>query len=409
MTETLFSAEFFRHNREQLRKLVNAEVIVITANGVLQRSADTVYPFQQDTNFWYVIGIDEPDVLLVMDVGEEYIILPKRSYYQDTFDGMLDTEIVKQKSGIKNIYSFEEGWKKLKARISKVDQVATIAPPPHYIDVYGMYTNPARRVLARSLREIQESIKLVDIREHFATLRMIKQPAEIEAIKRAIAITGDGLAEVIGAARSDRYKYEYEVEADLTRAFRHNKSDHAFDPIIAGGARACTLHNTNMSSTIHKNELLLFDIGASYKGYAADITRTIAIGKPTKRQQAVYDAVKDAQEYAYSLLKPGVDLKDYELKIEHYIGEKLVELGVVKKNESSEVRKYYPHAASHHLGLDVHDIDDRKSLLAPNMVITVEPGIYIPEEGIGVRIEDDVRITEDGIEVLSAHLPSQLD
>lgn len=409
MAQSLFSAEFFRHNREQLRRLVSTEVIVVTANGVLQRSADTVYPFQQDTNFWYVTGINEPDALLVMDVGKEYIILPKRSYYQDTFDGALDTRSIKQKSGIKNIYSFEEGWKKLKARVSKLDQVATIAPPPQYIDVYGMYTNPARWVLARSLREIHESIKLVDIREHFATLRMIKQPAEIEAIKRAITITGDGLAEVIETARSDRYKYEYEVEADLTRAFRRKKSDHAFDPIVAGGARACTLHNTNMSSAISKNELLLFDIGAAYEGYAADISRTIAIDKPTKRQQAVYGAVKDAQEYAYSLLKPSVALKDYELQIEHYIGEKLIGLGVIKKNESNEVRKYYPHAASHHLGLDVHDIDDRKSLLAPNMVVTVEPGIYIPEEGIGVRIEDDVRITEDGIEVLSAHLPSQLD
>ncbi len=409
MTKTLFSADFFRHNREQLRKLVDTEVIVITANGVLQRSADTVYPFQQDTNFWYVTGIDEPDTLLVMDKGEEYVILPKRSYYQDTFDGTLDREAVKQRSGIENIYSFEEGWKRLRARISKVAKVATIAPPPQYIDVYGMYTNPARWVLARSLREIRESIKLIDIRENFAKLRMIKQPAEIEAIKRAITITGEGLAEVTDPGQRRRYKYEYEVEADLTRAFRRKKSNHAFDPIIAGGARACTLHNTNMSSAINKNELLLFDIGASYEGYAADISRTIAISKPTERQQAVYDAVKDTQEYAYSILRPGVALKDYELQVEHHIGEKLIQLGVIKKNESSEVRKYYPHAASHHLGLDVHDIDDRKSLLAENMVITVEPGIYIPEEGIGIRIEDDVRITSDGIEVLSAHLPSQLD
>jgi Xaa-Pro aminopeptidase len=406
--DSLFTSDFFAGNRTKLRELFTGTApIVIAANGQLQRSGDTTYPFQQDANFWYMTGLQIPDSVLVIDKNKEYIILPKLSSYQVTFDGGIDTTSATNRSGIQTIYDHKEGWQQLSGRLRKVKHVATLAPAPKYVDVYGMYTNPARRELIDTIKQENEAIELLDLQQHFTALRMIKQPSEIVAITEAIEVTRKGLQAVTRPSILSKYAYEYEIEADLTRAFKKLGSDHAFDPIIAGGERACTLHNTGNSGVLSADELLLFDVGAQVDGYAADISRTISMQAPTRRQQQIFDTVKEIQEFAYTLLKPGVAMKEYEQDIERYMGEKLRSLGLIKTIESDEVRRYYPHATSHHLGLQVHDVDDRR-VLEPNMVITVEPGIYIPEEGIGVRIEDDVRITETGIEILSASLPSTL-
>jgi len=408
MTE-LFTQEFFTHNRRRLRELFTDKApIVITANGQLQRSADTMYPFQQDTNFWYLTGISDPDVILVIDQEKEYLILPKRSEYQNIFDGQTDISSLSQRSGIIDIKEYTEGWHQLGSRLRRVKHVATIAPPPQYIDVYGMYTNPARWVLRRSLLQENDALEFLDLREHLTKMRMVKQKPEIEAIRRAIAITTQGLTEVANPENLKKYTYEYEVEADLTRAFRYQGSNHAFEPIIAGGERACTLHNIGSEGILSADELLLFDVGAEYQGYAADISRTVSIGSPSKRQHQVHEAVQEVQTYAFSLLRPGIALPEYEKQVEHFMGEKLRELDLIKSITTEAVRAFYPHAASHHLGLDVHDVDDHHRQLEENMIITVEPGIYIPKEKIGVRIEDDVRITANGIEILSESLPSKL-
>jgi len=155
--------------------------------------------------------------------------------------------------------------------------------------------------------------------------------------------------------------------------------------------------------------LLLMDVGAQYQYYAADLTRTVALAsQPSKRQQQVYNAVAEAQDYAYSLLKPGVSLHEYEGQMEEFTGEKLRELGLIKTIKHESVRKYFPHSTSHFLGLDVHDSGDYDLPLEPGVVMTVEPGIYIPEEVIGVRIEDNILITADGNQNLSSRLPREL-
>lgn len=404
-----FSSVFFAGNRQRLRESIGSTApIVITANGQLQRAADFTYPFQQDANFWYLTGINDPDVLLVMDDDDEYIVLYKSSEYRDTFDGKVDANEIRKKSGIQTVLDYEMGWQRLKARLGEVKEVATVAAPPEYIEVYGIYTNPARRRLCDTLKEQNEHLNLVDISKHMAMLRVIKQPEELRAIKRAIVVTKQSLQELMEADMLQHYTYEYEIEADLTRAFRKRGARHAFDPIIAGGKRASTLHNITMQGRIARDELLLFDVGAEWEGYAADISRTVALQKPTARQQAVFDTVKEVQAYAYSVLKPGVLPGEYEMQVERKVGEKLIALGLIKTNNTDSVREYYPHAASHHVGLNVHDVGDRKQPLAENMVLTVEPGIYIPEESIGVRIEDDVRITDTGVEVLTSALPTKL-
>ena len=410
MNDSIFTSEFFAGNRERLRELfMGTAPIVLTANGLLQRGGDTTYPFQQDANFWYLTGINEPGVTLVMDKGKEYLIVPFREGTRAAFDGAISPEELTRRSGIEVIVAEKEGWKQLGARLGKVKHVATVAAPPAFIDVYGMYANPARRALLRRMKEYNAQLELLDITEHLVRLRMVKQPLELAAIEKAIAITSATLKEIAKPSKLVKYAYEYEIEADLTRGFRRRgASGHAFDPIIASGKNATTIHYLDNNAPLASDELIVMDVGAAYEQYAADITRTISQAQPSRRQEQVFEAVLDVQQYAYSLLKPGVILRSYEEDIEHFMGEKLRELGLIKTIESESVRQYYPHAASHHLGLNVHDVSDYARPLEPNMVITVEPGIYIPEEGIGVRIEDDVRITEVGIEVLTADLPSRL-
>ncbi|HET8709663.1 MAG TPA: M24 family metallopeptidase, partial [Candidatus Saccharimonadales bacterium] len=219
----------------------------------------------------------------------------------------------------------------------------------------------------------------------------------------------DTLKAALKPAKRAKYSYEYEVEAELSRGFRAGGgSGHSFEPIVAGGANAVTLHNVANNSPLSADELLLCDVGAEYNHYAADITRTVALSNPTRRQEAVYEAVLNVQEYAKSLLKPGVLLHDYEKQIEQYMGEKLRELGLIKSISSETVRAFYPHATSHFMGLNVHDVGDYDRPLEPGVVLTVEPGIYIEKEGIGIRIEDDALVTDNGIEILSEHLPRTL-
>mgnify|MGYP003473433194 FL=1 len=177
---------------------------------------------------------------------------------------------------------------------------------------------------------------------------------------------------------------------------------------MAAGKRACVLHNFANSSPLKNNELIIVDVGAEVEHYAADISRTISLGKPTRRQIQVHAAVLDVQQFAFGLLKPGLTRKEYESKVEHYMGEKLCELGLLKKPTHKQIRHYYPHATSHFMGLNVHDAGDYDSPFEAGTVMTVEPGIYIPEEGIGVRIEDDVLITKNGIKILSDKLSRDL-
>jgi Xaa-Pro aminopeptidase len=205
-------------------------------------------------------------------------------------------------------------------------------------------------------------------------------------------------------------RYEYEVEAEFSYYLRrHGAKGHAYDPIVASGQNACTLHYVDNTSRLKKRQLLLLDIGARSGGYAADITRTYALGEPTKRQVAVHEAVQDAQRQIISLLKPDLSIEEYHRDVDVIMKQALLSLGLMKDMEDDTAyRTYFPHAISHGLGIDVHDSLGGPRYLQPGMVLTVEPGIYIPDEGIGVRIEDDILITDTGHANLSARLSTDL-
>jgi Xaa-Pro aminopeptidase len=404
---TYFSSKFFRHNRERLRKLSKTDApIVIVANGRMQRNSDNVYPFSQDSSFWYLTGINEPDVMLVLDGDKEYLILSDRSDTRAVFDGHVDTLKLTKRSGIETVLPEKNGWQHLARCLKKSNYVATLPALPTYVDRYGFYTNPARAVFTARLKSYSSNLKIQDISSQLIAMRMVKQPEEIATIQLAIDITASSIKSVTKEAKHGRFGHEYEIEAALTKEFRRRgASGHGFVPIVAGGQRALTLHEVSNDGDITPGMLVVIDVGAEVEHYSADLTRTVAIGSISSRQEAILMAVQTVQKETFGLLKPGVYLHDYEQQVEQLMGEQLRRLGLIKKITHKDVRYYYPHATSHFLGLDVHDVGDYNRPLEEGMVMTVEPGIYIPEESIGVRIEDDVLITHSGVKVLSSKLP----
>ncbi len=405
-----FSSHFFEANRQKLRRVFKGTApIIIAANGLLQRGGDSTYAFSQDANFWYLSGLDEPDLLLIMDQSEEYLIVPSRSGVRQTFDGSVSFSELAKRSGITTIYESKEGWEKLEKRLSKVKHIATVAAPPAYVEQLGFYTNPTRNNLAIQVRARKQGLELLDVGQDLARLRMIKQAPELKAIQQAIDITIDSLKSATKLSKLSKYGFEYELEAEIRAGFRRQgATGDAFEPIVAAGKNACTLHNVANNDQITKDSLVLTDVGAEVEHYAADITRVFTYGKSTSRQRDVHAAVIEVQQYALGILKAGVIVKEYEQRIEHYMGQKLRELGLIKEISHENVRRFYPHSTSHFLGLNVHDVGDYSLPLEPGVILTVEPGIYIPDEGIGIRIEDDVLITRQGNKVLSDRLSRML-
>lgn len=404
-----FGSDFFAGNRERLRQLFTGTApIVITAHVSLQKGSDEAFTFHQDRSFWYLTGIDEPGVVLVMDKGREYLILPERDAIQDLFDGEFTYEDLQRTSGISTILGAKEGWKQLGQRLKRSQHAATLAASPQFIDQIGLFTNPARRLLIDRLKEIKPDVELLDLRPHLMKMRMIKQAPELAAIQQAIDITLASIKDATRPAKMEKYRYEYELEAEFAYGIRkRGAAGHSFHPIVAGGKNACTIHYMENNAPLNDNELVIMDVGAEVNHYAADITRTVAKGSATKRQRAVVDAVDEVVQFGLNQLKPGVAFGACEKELRQFMGEKLRELGLIKTIDEESIRRYYPHAP-HYLGLDVHDIGDYQVPLEPGMVLTIEPGIYIPEESIGVRIEEDVLITVDGYQLLSAKLPRQL-
>lgn len=394
---------FFVSNRRQLIQNITPEaLIVIAANSLLQRSGDTTFPFRQDSNFFYLTGIDEPDVVLVLHGDEEFLILPKRSEVETIFGGSIDKNVLAKLSGVKLVYTYQEGWARYKHLQRYKSEVYMLGRPPARVSgIDSFFTNPARQYLHQKLRRMNKDITIKDIRPQLSALRQRKQPPEIAAIEEAITLTHEGFRQVRQLLKAG--VKEYELEAVFEAHFKKHQVKQGYQPIVASGAAACVLHYTKNNQTLGNKQLCLLDVGAEYHYYSADITRTYGVNF-TERQHQVVEAVKMAQQQIIALLKPGLEWKQYAQAAQKIVGEQLVKLGLINTISSEQVRPYFPHGVSHSLGLDVHDVCDYKTI-DENMVITVEPGIYIPEEGIGVRIEDDVLITKTGAKNLSAHIP----
>lgn len=401
-----FDASFFGANRQELRRrIANNDPIIVTANGLVQRAGDSGFPFRQDSNFWYLTGIQLADAILVITEKSEFIILPDRSPAQDYFEGAINVADLSKISGIEAVLSNHEGWEKL-TLITKRHKNLNTCMYKGYDQRHAIYINPSKPRLISRLRKISPSAMLSDLRPSLTHMRMIKQPAEITAIRNSIDVTVKSFKQVFKGDWYKDNKLEATINARFSYEFIKAGGVPAYPSIVAGGVRACTLHYEHNNQPLDKNELLLVDAGAEVGMYASDITRVYAPKKMTSQQEMVYRAVKDIQDYAIGLLKPGVSIRDIDEKVEKKIGQFLKAQKLITKQDPTQIRKYYPHVISHHLGLDVHDVADYSKGLESGNVITVEPGIYIPEWSVGVRLEDDILITDKGAENLSVDLPS---
>lgn len=401
--KSLFTSTFFNVNRSKLRELFTGKApILITANSALQRNSDNNYRFRQDSSFWYLTGIETPGALLFIDKDKEYIILPEQSPVELIFGEAHNPEEISNRSGVANVLSEKEGWKLIESRLKKVSHIATLSAPKPFSSHHGFYTNPAKAELLNKVKQINPLITPLDLRNHLANMRVIKQPEELEAITRAVDITVSAVDKI--SKKLQKYNYEYEIEADLLNYFYAKGAKCSFNPVIASGANTTVLHYQRNNQLIDQSRLIYLDVGAEVENYAADITRTYFLSEPKPRERNIYNAVEEVSNFVIDRLKPGLSLRDNEKVVEQLMGEKLRELGLIKTIESKNVRQFYPHACSHYLGLDVHDVGDYERPLQPGMVLTVEPGIYIKQENIGVRIENDILITEKGCKVLSHKL-----
>lgn len=401
----MLNSAFFISNRRKLSSAIKGEMIAITANGLMQRTGDTVYPFRQDSNFFYLTGINEPDILLVIDGGDEFLVLPKKSHAEQIFGGTIDCDEIAKISGITKILEYEMGWDVIRKLQHGRKNICTIlAPPERITHTDSFFTNGNRRKLVQKIKRINPATSISDIHSTLIKMRQIKQPVEVEIIKKAIEITSRGLN--VAKASLKEGMSGYMLKAKLDEAFTSSGADHGFAPIISSGPDTCVLHALNYEKTVKSDDQALFDIGAEYHCYTADISRTYFVGPVSERKKEIYNAVMSVHRQAQELVKPGLNWRDYVVAVDEAMGKELIQLGLIKNNTRENVRKYFSHAIGHSLGLDVHDPSDYLSFQEGN-VFTIEPGIYIPEEGIGVRIEDDLLVTKDGVENLSAFIPYQ--
>jgi len=397
---------FFTGNRERVYEELKGGILAVPAYKEMQRGHDAASRFEQEGNFWYLTGIEHPDWWLFMDGKRQrsWLVAPTIDPVHAVFNGSLSPDKAKEISGVDEVIDREEAesWLRQAARSHRL--IHTVQQPK-YADRFGFTLNPAAHEMYEKLERIFASVS--DFRLELARMRAIKQLVEIAVIQSAIDLTVKSFEKVY--QKLDAYRYEYEVEAEFTYDFRKAGAEgHAYDPIVAAGKNACTLHYIHNNDPIKKKQFLLLDIGARYQGYAADITRTYAVGQPTKRQKAIHDAVREAQAKIIDLIEPGLPFAEYYKKVDDIMKDAMIELGLISDKQDPAYNKYFPHAIGHGLGRDVHDsLSDAKSF-QPNMVVTVEPGIYIPEEGIGVRIEDDILVTDKGCKNLSSKLPRDL-
>ena len=401
------TADFFTGNRQRLIDTCQEGVVVVTAYTQLQRGNDAAFGFEQEANFWWLTGVSAPDWQAIIDCasGKSWLVVPEIDDVHQLFGGGLSRSEALAMSGVDAVLTRDEAASVLRELAAHSRLAWTIGADPH-ADHYDFRLNPALAECEASLKSVFEEVR--SVRREMARLRAIKQPQEIDAMQAAIDVTIDAFLYVESLLSSLRH--EYEVEAAFTQYIRgHGAAGHAYEPIVASGMNACTLHYNTNAAPLEAGELLLLDIGARHHGYAADITRTYAIGEVSDRQKAIHEAVARAQREIIGLIKPGLSVRAYHDTVDAIMQRELIELGLMAgPDDAAAYRRYFPHAISHGLGVDVHDSLGGPEVLEEGMVLTVEPGIYVPDEAIGVRIEDDILVTADGARNLSGRLSTQL-
>ena len=397
----------YKFNRDNLLdKIKDNSIVILFAGKAIQKTGDQTYPFTPNRNFYYLTGIKEEDHILVMTKING--VKSSKLYIKD-----IDLEMEKwvgksiRKEEAEEIAAVDEV--KFKSQFDgDIHGMITMKEEINlYLDLERMSANREGTISHRFANEITtkyQQVRINNVYSKIGELRLKKSQEEVDKIKKAIEITKSGIEKLMSEARVGMKEYELEAYFDFNCKVK-GATGLAFTTIAAAGENATTLHYVDNNCELKENDLILFDLGAEYNCYNADISRTFPVnGKFTERQKEVYNAVLRVNEEIINLIKPGMKYKDVNEKATELIAEECIKLGLIK--DKSEVRKYYYHSIGHSLGMDTHDIETphRDIIFEQGVVFTVEPGIYIAEEGIGIRIEDDILVTEDGVINLSSDI-----
>ena len=392
----------FTKNRENLlKKLEDNSLLVLFAGEAKRKTADEYFPFTPNRNFYYLTGVDEEKHILMIKkingVVDEVLYILKPNLEQERWTGktIRDYE-AKEVSGIENIKYLEE-FK------SDLNMIFTNGIAENlYLDLERVSFDEEMsksQSFAKEIKERYPQVVIKDVYSDIASLRQIKCKEEVEEIKKAAHITAKGVELLMKECKPGMKEYELEAYFDFYLK-QNGVKDYAFKTIAAAGVNASTLHYVDNNSEIKDGDLILFDLGAQVNYYNGDISRTFpANGKFTKRQKEIYEEVLKVNEEIINSIRPGVGFYEINDKANNLLAEACVRLGLIE--DKKDYRKYYFHSIGHSLGLDTHDVGKRDIILEEGMVYTVEPGLYIEEEAIGIRIEDDVLVTKDGCEVLT--------
>jgi len=411
----------FLSNRRRLNSLLKPKsMVIVLSNDVIPTNADGTMGFRQNNDFFYLTGIDQEESILILfpdfpdENFREILLLRETSEHIKIWEGERLTKT--QASAISDVAkvvwtnSFESILRKL---IFEADQV--------YLNL-NEHDGSDWKFQSRERRYVDEFRqkfplhKVERLAPLMRQLRVIKQPIEIELIKRAIEISAKGFKRMAKFLKPN--VREFEVEAELTYEFLKNRSrGHAFHPIMASGINACVMHYITNNNICKDGEVILLDFGAEYANYNADVTRCLPVnGKFTPRQREVYQSVLKIMRISRNMIVKGNTMDKLRKDVGKVVESELIDLGLLSRHDVDRqdpdaplYRKYFPHGISHHLGLDVHDVGNRYETFKPGMVFTCEPGIYIPEEKLGIRLENDILITQRGNIDLMEDIPLEID
>lgn len=395
--------------RERLIKDIPGNgVIVLFSGNHIMHSEDEAYPFDVNRNFYYLTGLENESMILTISkfndqISERLFILPFDELMAKWVGGRMLAEEASEISGVKDVEEFDN----FTGFIASLYNYHRGNGFPVYLDLwhYEFDQELSEGVkFANQLRTNYPSLEVKDIYPLLAKMRMVKDDYEITCIRNAIKITNAGVRQMMATIKPGLNEMAMEGTFNFVLA-QHVCNKNAFKSICASGKRATILHYSDNKEVMEDGELFLCDLGATFKNYCADISRTFPVnGKFSDRQKEIYEIVLGAQKVVEANAKPGITLRQLNNMVIDYYKEELPKHGLNK-----EVSEYYFHGVSHHLGLDTHDVNVGNVPLAPGNVITNEPGLYIEDESIGIRIEDDLLITGTGNEVLSIEIPKLVD
>lgn len=406
---------FYIKRRQALMESMEGPCMVCIFSGQApMKSLDASYPFEVDRNFFYLTGIQRENMILVLkkshtgQYSEALYIEPYDEVLAKWVGARMRNAEASEISGVEQVYSVEDFDSHL---ASYVERSRGLGKMHIYLDLWRNHKDQAdtpAHVLAAKLQQRYPAVAIDDFFGTIAAMRTVKGEEELQFMRQAQEDTRVAIETMMAHSYAGINESELEGAFDFA-LMKRGVRKHAFPSIVAGGARAAILHYGENNQQVNDGELVLIDLGSACGNYCADISRTFPVnGKFTERQKEIYNTVLNAQLLVIANAKPGMTLGELNQMVVDYYETRLDDLGLRKDGKT--VRDYYYHGVSHQLGLDTHDIcTDRERTLQPGMVITVEPGLYIEDEGIGVRIENDVLITETGCEDLSRNIPRTVE